>query len=160
MSYSVEENFKINYHPLVPTPAELHIARTVALGIMQQCSADLAIKGNDAAIISERITYLLAEQAFHMSPVTLMFIHRKLFADILPDAGILRRDKKLNDYLRACFDAEREFSYKGLSRQAVQQKLADFSSRLLALAPFADGNRPAVLVFMEKYKQYKGMRGF
>ena len=148
-----------NYHPLVPAPAELHIARTVALGIMQQCSTELSITADDAAIISERITALLAEQAFNMSPVTLMLIHRKLFADILPDAGQLRTDKTLESSLRACFDAEREFSYKGLNRQAVQQKLVDFSSKLLALAPFANGTKLAVLVFMEKYKQYKGMSG-
>lgn len=86
---------------------------------MQQCSTELSITADDAAIISERITALLAEQAFHMSPVTLMLIHRKLFADILPDAGKLRTDKTLESSLRACFEAEKEFSYRGLRGQEV-----------------------------------------
>lgn len=160
MLYSAEKIFNSYYNPLAPTYTELHLARTVASTIMQQCSANLAITAGDAAIISERITDILAERAFNMSPVTLMLIHKKIFADILRDAGQLRSEaaQEVEKSLRACFETERASSYRGLTRYEVGQRLDAFAKELLKLTPFSAGNKYAVLVFMEKYKQFKGIK--
>lgn len=140
-----------------PEKEEKILARQTA-ELINRKPVENVIQGTD--IVSERITELLLEQAFHMSLVTLMHIHKKLFTDILPDAGKLRSEaaQELEKSLRACFEAERASSYRGLTMCEVKERLDAFAKELLELVPFAEGNKYAVLVFMEKYKQFKGIR--
>ena len=124
----------------------------------------------EADTVSYRITELLAEQTFSMSPAELIRIHRYLFTGIYKFAGRIRDynvTKKewvldggtviyagaglIMDTLEYDIFTEREFSYEGLSADEAVSHIARFISGLWQIHPFGEGNTRTTAVFLIKY---------
>ncbi len=124
----------------------------------------------EADTVSYRITELLAEQTFSMSPAELIRIHRYLFTGIYKFAGRIRDyniTKKewvldggtvtyagaglITDTLEYDISTEREFSYEGLSADEAVSHIARFISGLWQIHPFGEGNTRTTAVFLIKY---------
>ena len=131
----------------------------------------------EADIVSGRIAELLGEQAFKFSPATWFAIHRYLFADVFPHAGQMRdyniskNEWVLNgksvfyasyDSIQATLDYdfknEKDFSYKGLSKQELVKHIAKFASDIWQIHPFCEGNTRSTAVFIIKYLTAKGFK--
>ena len=103
----------------------------------------------EADTVSYRITELLAEQAFSMTPAELIRIHRYLFTGIYKFAGRIRDyniTKKewvldggtviyagaglITDTLEYDISTERDFSYEGLTADEAVRHIARFISNL------------------------------
>lgn len=131
----------------------------------------------EADIVSGRIAELLSERAFKFSPATWIAIHRYLFADVFPHAGQLRdyniskNEWVLNgktvfyasyDSIQMTLDYdfknEKEFSYKGLSKQELLKHIAKFTSDIWQIHPFCEGNTRSTAVFIIKYLSAKGFK--
>lgn len=124
----------------------------------------------EADTVSYRITELLAEQTFSMSPAELIRIHRYLFTGIYKFAGRIRDyniTKKewvldggtviyagaglIMDTLEYDISIERNFSYGGLSADEAVSHIARFISGLWQIHPFGEGNTRTTAVFLIKY---------
>lgn len=133
----------------------------------------------EADKVSARITELLSEQAFSLSPVEYIDIHRRLFQDIYPFAGKIRdyniskKEWVLNgdtvlyaaaDSLQATLEydlnQEKQFSYKGLTQTEMLQHLATFTANLWQIHPFGEGNTRTTAVFLMKYLRKLGFKQF
>lgn len=131
----------------------------------------------EADIVSGRIAELLGERAFKFSPATWIAIHRYLFADVFHHAGQLRdyniskNEWVLNgkSVFYASYDSiqmtldydfknEKEFSYKGLSKQELLKHIAKFTSDIWQIHPFFEGNTRSTAVFIIKYLNAKGFK--
>ena len=136
---------------------------------------DIGNRTEEADKVSARISQLLSEKSFVLSPAQYISIHASLFKGILKNAG------KIRDYnitksewildgdtvmyggaldLRATLDydiaQEREFSYKDLSIDEAIKHLAVFVSRLWQIHVFSEGNTRATAVFLIKYLKTLG----
>ena len=124
----------------------------------------------EADTVSYRITELLAEQTFSMSPAELIRIHRYLFTGIYKFAGRIRDyniTKKewvldggtviyagaglITETLEYDISTERDFSYKGLTADEAVRHIARFISNLWQVHPFGEGNTRTTAVFLIKY---------
>lgn len=124
----------------------------------------------EADIVAGRITALLAEKAFSFTPVAWMSIHRYLFKDVFMHAGkirtynIYKNEWVLNgkSVFYASYDSipmtmeydfktEAAFSYKNLSRDAINRHLAQFTCDIWQIHPFGEGNTRSTAVFLIKY---------
>ncbi|MCI9141540.1 MAG: cell filamentation protein Fic [Lachnospiraceae bacterium] len=131
----------------------------------------------EADIVSLRITEILGEQAFRFSPAEWQTIHRRLFEGVFEHAGrfrpynITKKEWVLNGetvYYASCdsikdtleydFNAERQFSYKGLPLQEVIKHVAKFVSDIWQIHPFCEGNTRATAVFLIQYLKTLGFR--
>ena len=131
----------------------------------------------EADIVSGRIAELLGERAFKFSPATWVAIHRYLFADVFSHAGRIRdyniskNEWVLNgksvfyasyDSIKATLDYdfqnEKDFSYRGLSKQELVKHIAKFTSDIWQIHPFCEGNTRSTAVFIIKYLTAKGFR--
>ena len=131
----------------------------------------------EADIVSARITQLLGEKTFRVSPVEWMSIHRRLFEGVFDHAGRVRTyniTKKewvlkgetviyaswdsIKDTLDYDFRAEKEFSYEGLSLDGIIKHLAKFASDIWQIHPFSEGNTRATAVFIIKYMKTLGLK--
>ncbi len=130
----------------------------------------------EADIVSARIAKLLSERTFRFSPAEWISIHRRLFEGVFPHAGqirdynltkkewVLRGDtvtytswsiiKETMDY---DFGVEKQFSYEGLSMDAIIKHFAKFTSDIWQIHPFCEGNTRATAVFMIKYMKTLGL---
>lgn len=136
---------------------------------------DVDARTKEADIVSSRITQILGEKAFHLSPVTWMSIHRRLFEGVFEHAGEIRTyniTKKewvlegesvtytswesIAGTLDYDFRTEREFSYEGLSLEETIRHLAKFASDIWQIHPFAEGNTRATAVFVIQYLKMLG----
>ena len=129
----------------------------------------------EADKVSSRITAILSEKGFTLSPAQYLSIHARLFD------GIFRHAGKIRDYniskkewvlggdtvtygnsteLRATLDydfrEERAFDYSGLPMDKVIAHLARFVSRLWQIHVFGEGNTRTTAVFFIKYLQFLG----
>lgn len=130
----------------------------------------------EADIVSARITELLGEKTFQLSPVEYRNVHRRLFEGVFDYAGqirtynITKKEWVLNgdtviyapynsirDTLDYDFQTEKQFSYKGLSLGESIRHLAKFTSDIWQIHPFCEGNTRATAVFMIKYMKTFGM---
>lgn len=124
----------------------------------------------EADSVSARITMLINEQTFQFSPAEYLTIHRRLFEDVFEHAGktrdynitkkewVLNGDtvtyaswNSINDTLEYDFNAEKQFSYEGLSMEESVKHLAKFASDIWQIHPFGEGNTRTTAVFMIKY---------
>lgn len=129
----------------------------------------------EADIVSVRIAKLLGEKTFQFSPAEWLSIHRYLFEGVLQHAGeiraynITKKEWVLNgetviyascnsikETLDYDFQAEKNFSYHGLSNQEIVKHLAKFASDIWQIHPFTEGNTRATAVFMIKYMRTLG----
>lgn len=129
----------------------------------------------EADIVSARIAKILGEKAFRFSPMEWKSIHQRLFCGLFDQAGeyrpynITKREWVLggetvlyapwSDIARTVeydFDAERRFSYKGLSRAEVVSHVARFTSGIWQIHPFVEGNTRSTAVFLVKYLNFMG----
>ena len=129
----------------------------------------------EADVVSLRIAELLSEQAFQLSPVSWLGIHRRLFEGILDQAGKLRdynitkREWVLNgdtviyapytDLMQTLdydFGREKEFSYIGLSLPEAIEHIASFVAGIWQIHPFCEGNTRATAVLLIKYLRTLG----
>lgn len=124
----------------------------------------------EADIVAGRITALLAEKAFSFTPAAWMSIHRYLFKDVFMHAGkirtynIYKNEWVLNgkSVFYASYDSipmtmeydfktEAAFSYKNLSRDAINRHLAQFTCDIWQIHSFGEGNTRSTAVFLIKY---------
>ena len=124
----------------------------------------------EADTVSYRITELLTEQAFSMTPAELIRIHRYLFTGIYKFAGRIRDyniTKKewvldggtviyagaglITETLEYDISTERDFSYEGLTADEAVRHIARFISNLWQIHPFGEGNTRTTAVFLIKY---------
>ena len=124
----------------------------------------------EADIVAGRITTLLAEKDFSFTPAAWMSIHRYLFKDVFMHAGkirtynIYKNEWVLNgkSVFYASYDSipmtmeydfktEATFSYKNLSKDAINRHLAQFTCDIWQIHPFGEGNTRSTAVFLIKY---------
>lgn len=130
----------------------------------------------EADIVSARIAMLLSERTFQFSPAEFLTIHRRLFEDVFDHAGqirpynitkkewVLKGDTVIYaacDSIKATldydFNAEKQFSYEGLSLAESVRHLAKFASDIWQIHPFCEGNTRATAVFIIKYLSTFGL---
>ncbi len=129
----------------------------------------------EADIVSSRITQILGEQTFNLSPVELQAIHKKLFRGVFEHAGLIRDynfSKKewvlngesvlysafdsITDTLEYDFAQEKKFSYAGLTPVEIVRHIERFISGIWQIHPFCEGNTRTIAVFVIKYLQKFG----
>ncbi|MCL1809248.1 MAG: Fic family protein [Clostridiales bacterium] len=129
----------------------------------------------EADKVSLRITGLLAERAFTLSPVELASIHKRLFADIYKFAGKIRNWNiskseevlggasvyyasagSIRETLDYDFAQEKAFSYAGLDDRAIALRVSNFISGLWQIHPFGEGNTRTIAVFTIQYLRLFG----
>ncbi|MCL1874092.1 MAG: Fic family protein [Clostridiales bacterium] len=124
----------------------------------------------EADKVSLRITELLSEKTFSLSPVELISIHKRLFNGIYDFAGKIRdyniskqewvldgetvyyasayNIRKTLDY---DFGQEKTFNYAGLDARSVIRHIMKFISDLWQIHAFGEGNTRTIAVFAIKY---------
>lgn len=124
----------------------------------------------EADKVSARITEILGEKSFTLSPVEYLSIHRRLFEDIYEFAGKIRdfnitkkewildgetvlygNAESLKATLEYDFEQEKKFSYVGLSQEETIEHIAHFTSYLWQIHPFGEGNTRTTAIFLIKY---------
>lgn len=124
----------------------------------------------EADIVAGRIASLLAEKTFSFTPAFWMSVHRYLFKDVFMHAGkirtynIYKNEWVLNGKsvlyvsydsipitMEYDFKAEATFSYKNLSKDAINRHLAQFTCDIWQIHPFGEGNTRSTAVFLIKY---------
>lgn len=129
----------------------------------------------EADVVSARIVEILSENAFSLSFVELLSIHKRLFNELFDFAGEIRTYniekeewvlngksiiygdyRNIQAYIEYDLQEERRFSYKGLSKQEILNHIANFTSRLWQIHAFGEGNTRTVAVFLIKYLRTLG----
>ena len=130
---------------------------------------------DEADIVSQRITGILAEPTFSFSPASYVSIHRKLFAGVYKHAGkirdynitksewVLKKDTvryESADVIAATleyeFERERRFNYKGLSPQEIIAHFSRFIADVWQIHAFGEGNTRTTAIFAAKYLRTLG----
>ena len=130
---------------------------------------------DEADIVSQRITGILAEPTFSFSPASYVSIHRKLFAGVYKHAGkirdynitksewALKKDTvryESADVIAATleyeFERERRFNYKGLSPQETIAHFSRFIADVWQIHAFGEGNTRTTAIFAAKYLRTLG----
>ena len=125
---------------------------------------------DEADIVSQRITGILAEPTFSFSPEQLVSIHRRLFNGIYKHAGtirdynitknewVLKGDTvqyascfRLVETMAFDFSEEKKFSYASVSMDEVVRHFSRFISGVWQIHPFGEGNTRTTSVFAMKY---------
>jgi fido (protein-threonine AMPylation protein) len=131
----------------------------------------------EADKVAARITEILNEKTFNLSPAEYLSIHRRLFQGIYKHAGKIRDynitkpewvldgetvlyagAESLEAALTYDFQQEKAFNYVGLSRQQIIEHLAHFISYLWQIHPFGEGNTRTTAVFLIKYLRKLGFQ--
>lgn len=131
----------------------------------------------EADRVSVNIAKIINERAFTFSTTGLISIHRNLFSGVFKHAGQLRDyDITKNEWvlrgdtvlygrwqdLRMALDydieKEKQFDYKGLSKEEVIAHLSRFVSGIWQTHPFREGNTRTTAVFTIKYLQSIGFK--
>jgi len=131
----------------------------------------------EADKVSARIAEILAENTFTFSPVEYIGIHRRLFIGIYKFAGKIRdynitkpewaldgetvfyaSADTIMETLEYDFREEKNFKYKGLTKQEQVEHLAKFISGLWQIHAFGEGNTRATAVFTIKYLRAFGYK--
>ena len=131
----------------------------------------------EADKVSANITKILSSKTFDFSANGLLSLHRRIFEGVFKHAGKLRDyniTKKewvlegdsvnyLNweDLLRAIdydLDQERQFSYKGISQDAMVAHISSFVSGLWQIHAFGEGNTRTTAVFTILYLRHIGFQ--
>jgi len=131
----------------------------------------------EADKVSARITEILSEQTFTLSPIEYLTIHRRLFQGIYSYAGKIRdynitkqewilngetvlyaSAESLKPTLEYDIEQEKKFSYKGLSQQEIIEHIAHFISYLWQIHIFGEGNTRTTAIFLIKYLRKLGFK--
>lgn len=131
----------------------------------------------EADKVSARIAEMLSELTFTFSPAEFLNIHRRLFQDIYKFAGKIREynitkqewvlngetviygsAESLKATLEYDFEQEKQFSYKGLSKQESIEHITKFISFLWQIHIFGEGNTRTVAIFLIKYLRTFGFK--
>ena len=129
----------------------------------------------EADKVSAHIAEILSEKTFTLSPAEYITIHKRLFTGVYKHAGKIRdynisKDEwVLNgktvyyasaDSIRATLDydflQEKNFQYKGLSKEQMVEHIAKFVSGLWQIHAFGEGNTRTTAVFIIKYLRTLG----
>lgn len=132
---------------------------------------------DEADIVSQRITDILAEPTFSFSPASYVSIHRKLFTGIYKHAGkirdynitkeewVLEKDTvryESADVIAATleyeFERERKFNYKGLAPIETISHFSRFIADVWQIHAFGEGNTRTTAIFAIKYLRTLGYR--
>ena len=124
----------------------------------------------EADIVATRIAEILSEKTFQFSPTEWISIHKRLFKDVFPHAGIIRNyniSKKewvlngesviyasfnsIKDSIDYDFNNEKNFSYNTLAIKEFIKHISKFTSDIWQIHPFEEGNTRATAVFLIKY---------
>lgn len=130
---------------------------------------------DEADKVSARITELITEQGFSLTPTQYLSIHRRLFDGIYPHAGSIRQvnltkkewvldgdtviyggSSELRAALEYDLNVEREFSYANHSTDQFIRHFARFAANLWQIHVFAEGNTRTTAVFLIKYLKTLG----
>ena len=130
---------------------------------------------DEADIVSQRMTEILAEPTFSFSPEQLVSIHRRLFDGIYKHAGtirdynitknewVLKGDTvqyascfRLVETMAFDFSEEKKFSYASVSMDEVVRHFSRFISGVWQIHPFGEGNTRTTSVFAMKYLRTLG----
>ena len=134
-------------------------------------------KEKECGSASERISAVINELGFALSPEYLKSVHKKLFGGFLEGAGKYRDinirkhewvlDGESVDYaskddiealVKSDFENEDDFDHSGLDATAKIQHVIKFVSRLWQRHPFINGNTRTIAVFTIKYLQVLGFQ--
>lgn len=129
----------------------------------------------EADKVATRVAQVLSEDGFVFSAAQYLAIHRRLFAEIYPQAGkvrtynISKKEWVLNGdtvtygnaadlmaTLEYDLALERTFSYRGLGGAEIIEHLASFVARLWQIHVFDEGNTRTTAVFFIKYLRNLG----
>ena len=127
-------------------------------------------RSEEADKVSLRITELLSEKTFSLSPIILPSIHKRLFDNIYSFAGKIRDynisknewaldgntviyadTRDIRKALDHDFAREKSFNYAELDERATVEHIARFISDLWQIHPFNEGNTRTLAVFTIKY---------
>ena len=130
---------------------------------------------DEADIVSQRITEILAEPTFSFSPEQLVSIHRRLFDGIYKHAGtirdynitknewVLKGDTvqyascfRLVETMAFDFSEEKKFSYAAVSMDEVIRHFSKFIAGIWQIHPFGEGNTRTTSTFAMKYLRTLG----
>ena len=131
----------------------------------------------EADRVSANITKLLNERSFLFSSAGVIAIHRAVFNGVFKHAGKLRdyditkkewvlggdtvlygRWQDLRMALDYDIEQEKQFDYKGLSRDETISHIVRFISGIWQIHPFCEGNTRTTAVFTIKYLQSIGFK--
>jgi fido (protein-threonine AMPylation protein) len=126
----------------------------------------------EADEVSSRITKLLSNNTFALSPAEFISIHKFLFTgildskitgkirryDISKDEAILNGDSvsygradSIRETMDYDFKQEKAFNFKGLTKQEKVEHIMKFMSGIWQIHPFGEGNTRTTAVFIIKY---------
>jgi fido (protein-threonine AMPylation protein) len=136
---------------------------------------DAPERQKEADFVSQRISEILSERAFTLSPIELLSIHKHMFEDIYEFAGKVRTyniSKKeyilsgetveygdytnLKEMIEHDIDKEKCFDYSALKDADRVSHFAKFIADLWQIHPFAEGNTRTTAVFAIKYLRTLG----
>ena len=131
----------------------------------------------EADRVAANITKLLNEKSFSLTPLEFLNIHRHLFDGIFKHAGEIRpydiskkewvlqgdtvvygRAADIHEALKYDIQTERNFSYKGLTKDEIISHVVDFVTLLWQNHPFREGNTRTTAVFIIKYLRTCGFK--
>jgi fido (protein-threonine AMPylation protein) len=131
----------------------------------------------EADKVSARIAEILFEKTFSLSPAEYYGIHRRLFRDIYQFAGKIRdynitksewvlngetvlysSSDLIKETIEYDFRVEKNFSYKGLTKQEQIEHIAQFISDIWQIHAFGEGNTRTTAVFAIKYLRTFGFK--
>ncbi|MDR1811335.1 MAG: Fic family protein [Candidatus Fibromonas sp.] len=129
----------------------------------------------EADLVSLRITKLLSSDAFDLSCIQLLSIHKNLFEGIYDFAGKCRTcniSKKewvlgglsviygdfeqLRETIEYDINQEKNFSYANLDEKGIIEHFSKFIANFWQIHPFGEGNTRTVAVFAIKYLRTLG----
>ena len=129
----------------------------------------------EADKVSVRIAQILSEKAFSFTAGEYISIHRRLFGDIYPHAGVIRdynitkkewvlngasvtygSASELRNTLEYDLAEEKKFSYRRLDIDEIIHHLAVFTAGLWQIHVFGEGNTRTTAVFLIKYLRTLG----
>jgi fido (protein-threonine AMPylation protein) len=129
----------------------------------------------EADLVSLRITKLLSNDSFSLSPVQFLSIHKNLFKDIYNFAGKYRtyniskkewvldgasviygNYEQLKETLAYDIEQEKNFDYAKINSKKIIQHFSKFIANFWQIHPFSEGNTRTVAVFAIKYLRTLG----
>jgi fido (protein-threonine AMPylation protein)/ribosomal protein S25 len=149
--------------------------RINAYYIVKPASDDKDNRTEEADKVSTKITEILSEKTFVLSPAEYISIHKRLFDGIYKFAGKIRdynisknewvlggktvfyaTADSIHDTLKYDFSQEKAFEYKDLTKLQMVEHFATFVSGLWQIHAFGEGNTRTTAVFAIKYLRALG----
>jgi fido (protein-threonine AMPylation protein) len=132
---------------------------------------------DEADKVSAEIAKILSEKTFSLTPLEYISIHNRLFTGVYKHAGKIRdynisKDEwvlggesvyyanalNLRETLEYDFSREKEFSYKGLTKEQTIEHIVRFIADLWQIHIFGEGNTRTTAVFLIKYLRKLGFK--